>query len=138
MKKLLQSVALLLTLSLTAQPAFAEYPCAHRACGTSGAMACCPPTTSAMSAMPPNMHCDQPRPTASSPMQCSNGNCCTVSAAVVPTVPWPRLVTPSITPLAILPAAFPIPSASRPLHTPPSARSFLPTPRYILFRDFRI
>ena len=141
MKKLLQFVALFLTLTVSALPVFADSPCTQRGCGTHPTMACCPPTSGAaksMPAMPMDMNCGQSRPGANAPMHCGGDACCMVSAAIVPAIATSSPSTPTASCVSILPASLrmlPTLSATR---RPPGPRPALPTARYILFRDFRI
>jgi len=141
MKKLLQFVALFLTLTVSAQPVLADSPCTQRGCGTLPTMACCPPTSRAaqsMPAMPMDMTCGQSRPGASPPMHCGGDACCMVSAAIVPAIAAPTLTISTASCVSILPASLRMPPTVRETPPPPGPRPILPTARYILFRDFRI
>lgn len=135
MKTLLQFVALLLALSVSAQPVLADTACAQRACGSHPTMDCCPPASTAMSM---GMTCGQSHPAITAPMHCIGDICCIASAPILPGIPAPRLLAPVAPSVQILPAAVSIPSTLSAIKPPPGPRPQLPTPRYILFRDFRI
>jgi hypothetical protein len=135
MKKLLQFVALLLAFCISSQPVLADTACAQRACGSHPSMDCCPPASTAMSM---GMSCGQSHPAATAPMHCIGDICCIVSAPIIPAIPSPRLLSPVAASVQILPATVWIPSNLSAIKPPPNPRPLLPTPRYILFRDFRI
>ncbi len=138
MKKWLQFIAVLLTLAVASQPVFADTSCDQSACGTHKAMDCCPSdSTSAMSSMPMGMTCDESHPPATAPMLCTGGACCIVSAANAPALTVPALVSPSIT-VTLFPALLRAPAVPSVIRRTSAPRLVLPTPRYILFRDFRI
>ena len=135
MKKLLQFVALLLSLTLSAQPVLADTACAERACGSLPTMDCCPPAGSSLQM---GMACGHSHPATTAPMHCIGDICCVSSAPTLPGIPAPRLLAPAAVTISSLPAAVWIPSTLSALKPPPTPRPLLPTPRYILFRDFRI
>jgi hypothetical protein len=141
MKKLLQFVALFLTLTVSAQPVLADSPCTQRGCGTLPTMACCPPISRAaqsMPAMPMDMTCGQSRPGASPPMHCGGHACCMVSAAIVPAIATASLSTPTACCASILPASLHILPTVSAAKRPPGPGTVPTTARYILYRDFRI
>jgi len=138
MKKRIQFVALLLALTLSAQPVFADNACGHRTCGNHPAMDCCPHPNSTAMTMPMGMSCDQSRPVATAPMHCTGHACCMISPATVPAITASNLSTPISASITILPATPWTPVALSATRPPPGPRPILPTARYILFRDFRI
>jgi hypothetical protein len=136
MKNLLQFVALLLTLTLAAQPVFADSGCSQRACAHHPNMDCCAhPGTGAM---PMNMSCGQSRRGATTPVLCFADACCMISAATIPAIAASNLPIPVAADLTVLPAALWTPLALNAIRRPPRPSLVLPTARYILFRDFRI
>ncbi len=138
MKKRLQFVALLLTLTLAAQPVFADNACGQRACGNHPTMDCCPHPNSTAMPMPMGMSCGQSRPVATAPMHCTGQACCMISPATVLAVTASNLSTPVAASITSLPATSWTPVALSATRRPPGPRPILPTARYILFRDFRI
>ena len=139
MKKWLQVVALLLTLTLSAQPVLADTACGQRSCGSRPTMECCPPPTAvSMPAMPMGMTCGQPQPMANGPMHCAGSTCCMLSPATVPAITTSNLPTPIAARFTTLPTTWGTSATLSAIKRPPGPRQVLPTARYILFRDFRI
>lgn len=139
MKKLLQFVALVLVLSVSAQPALTESACSQRACGNQRMMDCCSQAKSmAAAAMPMDMNCGENGPVATSPRLCADVTCCPVSATSVPAILAPDTSTTAIQIGSIPLAIWLTPATPVARKRPPRPGATLPTARYILFRDFRI
>lgn len=139
MKKLMQFVALLLTLSVSTLPILAQLACAQRACGNRPSMACCPSSNStSLPAVLMGMTCSQTNPTATAPILCTADHCCIISTAIAPAITSSTLTPPTANIAFILPGRMQLRSAFGVTKPPIIPNPALPTRRYILFRDIRI
>lgn len=140
MKKLLQFVALVLMLSVSAQSALTENACGQRACGNHRTMDCCSHAngTAMAATMPMGMGCGEVGLVATAPRFCAEDTCCTPSGAGVPTIFAPNASATAIQGGSITFAKWLTPPAPVAWKRTPRPGATLPTARYILFRDFRI
>lgn len=134
MNKRLQLVALLLSLALSVEPLLADSFCGQRACDNHPAMQCCRPT--GHSSMPMSMDCAQPY--VSAPTRCAGDDCCMLSPAAAPSLVSPVLLGTNSGGVLVLAAIVHSLAATHTAKRPPGPHIFLPTPRYLLFRVFRI
>jgi hypothetical protein len=140
MNKLLQFVALLLTLSVPAQPLLAKIACHRPSCTNQRTMHCCQHAGSmaTTTASMPGMDCDGT--SAAGPMirLCMDDGCCAVSAQPTAQLPTPRIAAVSHQATVPTPAFMRTPSLQAPVRLVPGLADGRHTARYILFHDFRI
>jgi hypothetical protein len=141
MKKVLQFVALVLALCVSAQPVLAEGACAQQVCGNQRMMKCCHPAGGmqmAASAMQMPMGQSETGRTAVVPRQCSEDSCYAASAEIVPTIPATSASGVVGDGASVVWAAWLTPRFWATAKRLPGVQVRSPTARYILFRDFRI
>ncbi|MGA7155721.1 MAG: hypothetical protein WBY53_02675 [Acidobacteriaceae bacterium] len=139
MKRVLQFVVLVVTLSLAAQPVIAEGACGQQTCGHHQTMDCCrhQHASNERNSMPMGMHCGDTQPSSSARKYCTSDTCCATLPLAALAVVSPGNAWSIASPATILAPVAVAQPASLAAPDPPGLHP-RSSPRYLLFHVFRI